>query len=180
MKLTTDWSIIPTYKIDVGNIVVPYDISRYMKRHKIDKYLYQIIYKGIVIKYGMSADKARDYGERVYRQIGHIRSWGQDRLTGSSGSDWRIIEEDFNNLYGMDIDRMFVKIKIWDVSKYPFQTITPRNEIFIMESELIETYVRVVGEKPIGNINDDANRFGIPKSIKPLILTDTWTGMFEL
>ena len=101
MKINTDWSIIPTHNINVRDLQSPYDISLFMKSHKIDKYLYQIMYKGIVIKYGMSADNSRNYGERIYRQIGHLRSWGTQRLNGSSGSDWRIVEEDFETLYNM-------------------------------------------------------------------------------
>jgi len=175
MKFNVNWSIIPTHTIDVGNLCEAYDISRIMKSHKIDKYLYRITYKGIVIKFGMSADKSRDYGERIYRQIGHSRSWGTCRLTGSSGADWRIIEEDFNNLYSFEIDKNFVKIKIWDVSKYPFQTINHRNEIIDIENQLIENYVNVVGEKPIGNINDEANIVR-----KAFIKTETWAGLFEI
>jgi len=175
MKFNINWTIIPTHTIDIGNLYVPYDISRIMKSHKIDKYLYQVMFKDIVIKYGMSADNSRDYGERIYRQIGHSRSWGEDRLSGSSGADWRIIEEDFNNLYKIDIDKNFIKIKVWNVSKYPFQTINSRNEIIDMENQLIQQYVDVVGKKPIGNINDEAN---IIK--RAFIKTDTWDGLFDV
>jgi hypothetical protein len=175
MTFNINWSIIPTHTIDGGKLREPYDISRIMKSLKIDKYLYRIMYKGIVLKFGMSADNSRHHGERVYRQIGHSRSWDAYRLTGSSGADWRIIEEDFKNLYGFEIDIKFIKIKIWDVSNYPFRTINPRNEIIDMENQLIENYVSVVGEKPIGNINDEAN---IIK--KAFIKTETWDGLFDI
>lgn len=174
MKIDTNWSIIPTHKIDVKELQSPYDISLFMKKHKIDKYLYQIMYKGIVIKFGMSADKSRNYGERIYRQIGHLRSWGIQRLNGSSGSDWRIVEEDFQNMYGISIDKDYIRIKIWDLTDYPFTTINPWNEVLILESQLIARYVEAVGEKPIGNINDEANAIR-----RPAIQTSTWIKLFE-
>jgi hypothetical protein len=174
MKINADWSKIPTHTINVKDLCSPYDISTYMKNYKIDKYLYQIMYKGIVIKFGMSADNSRNYGERVYRQIGHIRSWGERRLNGSSGADWRIVEEDFEKLYNISIDKDFIKIKLWDLTNYPFETINPWNEVLILESQLIARYVDAVGEKPIGNINDEAN------SIRRLsIQTSTWLRLFE-
>jgi hypothetical protein len=174
MKANTNWSIIPTHKINVKDLQSPYDISVFMNKHKIDKYLYQIMYKGIVIKFGMSADKSRNCGERIYRQIGHLRSWGNQRLNGSSGSDWRIVEEDFENLYGMQIDKDHVRVKIWDLTKYPFTTINPWNEVLVMESQLIAQYVEAVGEKPIGNINDEANAIR-----RPAVEISTWAKLFE-
>ena len=174
MKYETKWSLIPTHDIDVSTLETPYDISSYMKKHNIDKYLYMVKYKGIVLKYGMSADNSRTYGDRIYRQIGHSKSWGDLRLTGSSGSDWRIIEEDFETTYGCSIDKNFLKIKLWDVSQYPFETINPWHEVLMMESQLISKYVDAVGEKPIGNIHDDANVFR-----RPAIKKETWKSLFE-
>jgi hypothetical protein len=94
-------------------------------------------------------------------------------LNGSSGADWRIIEEDFYNLYGIEIDRNFLVIKIWNVSNYPFTTLTPWFEVNAMEQQLIEKYVQAVGQKPLGNINDESNIFK-----RPAILKKTWAGLF--
>ena len=99
---------------------------------------------------------------------------GNLRLTGSSGSDWRIVEEDFENMYGIPIDKNHIKIKIWDLTDYPFTTINPWNEVLVMESQLIAQYVDAVGEKPIGNINDEANAIR-----RPAIQTSTWVKLFE-
>ena len=54
MNIDVDWTIIPTHTIDVSTINAPYDISLIMKALKIDKYCYQIMYKSIVIKYGIN------------------------------------------------------------------------------------------------------------------------------
>jgi len=150
-----NWNTIPCYTFNVSTLTSAYDICRIMNKAKINKYVYQIMWKGIVIKYGMSADKSRTYGERLYRQIGHSKSWGDQRLVCSSGSDWRIIEEDFETLYGIPLDKDNLKVKIWDASNYLFQTVVEWNEVYYMEQELIRKYQEVVGEKPIGNINDD-------------------------
>lgn len=169
-----NWSIIPTYGIDVKSLTSPYEICKRMSAAKIDKYIYRINYKGIVLKYGMSADKSRAYGERLYRQIGHAESWGNKRLVCSSGADWRIIEDDFKKLYGYPIDKDDLKICIWDTTNYPFTTINPWDEIYHMEQELILKYKEIVGSKPLGNINDDKNIM-----YKGYIRQSTWDKNFE-
>ena len=154
--MKTNWETIPKIVIDVSKLSDPAQICRLLNFHKIDKYLYKVMYKGIVIKFGMSADNSRVYGERIYRQIGHSASWPtSQRLTGSSGADWRIIEEDFKNLYGFDLNRQHMTITVWNVTDYNFRSVNSRNEILSMEAELIQNYIDAVGEKPIGNINDE-------------------------
>ena len=174
MKITVDWSLIPVYSFHLSDHTVPYDLSVEMKKLKIRKYLYQIMFKGVVLKFGMSADNSRTYGDRIYRQLGHSKSWGADRLKGSSGADWRIIEEDFFNLYNIDIDRKFIVVKVWDVTNYPFTTLQPWFEINAMEQQLIDRYIQAVGEKPIGNINDESNIFR-----RPAILKTVWQSLVE-
>lgn len=155
--MNINWEVIPTYTIDGSKLTNPSTICGILNHYKIDKYLYRVVYKGIVIKYGMSADKSRNYGERLYRQIGHSASWASEyRLRGHSGADWRVIEEDFKKLYGIDINVKDCIITVWDVTNYPFETINSREEILAMESILITNYENLVGQKPIGNINDEA------------------------
>lgn len=152
-----NWDIIPTYTLDGAKLTGPSLICHALAHFNIDKYLYRIVYKGIVIKFGMSADKSRNYGERLYRQVGHSASWPIElRLRGHSGADWRVIEEDFIRLYGIVIDIKDCKITVWDVTNYPFESINSREEILAMEAELISNYEKIVGQKPIGNINDEA------------------------
>jgi hypothetical protein len=174
MNTNFDWTKIPTYKINVKDLSSPYDLSLLMKNYNIDKYLYMVMFKGIVLKFGMSADNSRNFGERIYRQIGHCKSWGTLRLTGSSGSDWRIIEEDFESLYGYLPNKDFMTVKLWDVTNYPFITMNSWHEVNAMENVLIEQYVKAVGEKPLGNINDEAN-----VRRRPAILKETWNLLFE-
>jgi hypothetical protein len=155
-----NWQSFPKYTIDIGKLMYPADISQYFKNYKIEKYVYCIIFKGIIIKFGMSAPKSfsKMPGERLYRQLGHCNSWGNACINGSSGSDWLIIERDFKNLYGINLDHRFIKTIIWDVTNYDFKSFNPFKEVESMESELINNYLKQFGEKPIGNINDEANK----------------------
>jgi hypothetical protein len=119
------------------------------------------MFKGIVIKFGMSAARSpsRLWGERVYRQIGHCSSWAEGvSLTGSSGADWLQTEIDFQNNLGIKIDHNYLKLIVWDVTNYDFKSTTPFKEVESMESELINNYLKQFGEKPIGNIHDEANK----------------------
>jgi hypothetical protein len=175
MNIATNWKIIPTHTLDLVDIQDPYEICHFCKKHNIDWYLYRINFKGIVLKYGMSADRSRNHGDRAYRQIAHAESWNELRNTGSSGSDWRIIEEDFYKLYGIKVDRKFMQIEFWNLTNYPFMSTNPRNEVLRMENELIEKYVDLVGEKPIGNVNDEAYI-----KTKGLVAIDTLEKLFYL
>lgn len=169
-----NWSIIPTYQFNVSTLTKPYDICIMMRKAKIDKYVYKIMWRGLVIKFGMSADNSKAFGERIYRQLGHSKSWGEQRLVCASGSDWRIIEEDFLNQYGVPLDKDELVVTIWDASNYPFQTINPWDEVYFMEQELIRKYTEIVGSKPIGNINDDKNII-----YKARINKSTWDTLFK-
>jgi hypothetical protein len=154
-----DWNSFPKYTINIGKLSMPYAICNIFDHRRIDKYVYCIMFKGIVIKYGMSAPGIiRVRGERLYRQLAHCYSWGPQRIDGSSGADWLIIERDFKNLYGVNIDHKDISVTVWDVTNYPFQSFNPFNEVEAMESEKIDEYVQLIGQKPIGNINDEANK----------------------
>lgn len=169
-----NWQTIPCYTLDVSKLATAYDICKLMKTAKIKKYVYQITWKGTVIKYGMSADNSKVCGERLYRQIGHSKSWQDKRLVCASGSDWRIIEEDFEQMYKVPLDKDSLKVRIWDATNYQFETINPWDEVYYMEQELIRKYTEVVGQKPIGNINDDKNVM-----YKARIKKSTWGGLFD-
>ena len=161
MNFKFNWASFPKHTLDAGSLSVPASIVQFFKKHSIDKYVYCIMFKGIVIKFGMSAAESstREWGERVYRQIGHCYSWGKGiRLEGSSGADWLIIERDFKELYGFDINHNELKVIVWDVTNYAFQSFNHFIEVESMESELINNYLEQFGEKPIGNINDEANK----------------------
>lgn len=154
-----DWDSFPMYTIKCGKLETPYDICKIFANFKISKYVYCISYKGMmVIKYGMSCPKGGPLGERIYRQIGHAYSWGYNRIDGSSGADWLIIERDFEHKHGIKLGHKDLVITVWDVSNYDFKTFNPFKEVELMESEKIDDHIKLFGYKPIGNINDEANK----------------------
>jgi hypothetical protein len=159
MTLQNELNLVPQYTLNLSKINSPYDICRILKEKNVHDYVYQIIHNGILIKYGMSADRQRNYGERLYRQVSHMESWGILRNTGSSGADFRIIESDYYNKYGIKMDRNLIKIKVFDMTNFPYKSTCRRDEILNVESYLIDEYLRIFGEKPIGNINDDNHMF---------------------
>ena len=174
MKVIKDWQqFARKHEIDLSKINDPCEIADLFRKYSIEKYVYRIKYKGLVLKFGMSSPKAYTArnGDRLYRQIGHVSSWGTRRLTGSSGADFRIIEEDFENCYGHKLDYKFMSATIWDLTNYPFQTIEPDKEVNAVENQLIEDYVQVVGEKPIGNINDES--IVKRRSAVPIVIMDS-------
>ena len=167
-----NWSSFPKYIIDCGKLSKPSDLIKIFERYKIDKYVYTFMFKDIItVKTGMSAAKSysRCWGERVYRQLGHAFSWGDLlRIDGSSGADWLIIERDFKEKYGIDLDHRHLTLLVWDVTNYDFKSLNPFKEVEEMESEKINEHILLMGEKPIGNINDEANkrnRSYIPKKV---------------
>lgn len=177
MNFKYAWNKFPKYTIDVGMLQAPSEIQQTFKDYNIDKYVYCIMFKGIVIKYGMSAPKSisRDPGDRVYRQIGHCCTWGKDkRLNGSSGADWLVVERDFKDHYGINIDHKHIKIIVWNVTNYQFRSLNPFKEVESMESELINYYLEHYGEKPIGNINDEANKLN-----RSFVVKLQWDNCFE-
>jgi len=156
------WNTIPTKTIKLSDLSRPSEIMNLMSG--VSRYVYRINYKGLVLKYGMSAPQAysMEWGERVYRQVAHARSWGKLRINGSSGSDWLEIEHDFKKLYKKKIHHKHLVVHIWDLTNYEFVTIDPRTEIEYIESYLILQYANLVGEKPIGNIHDEDNNLYKP------------------
>ena len=165
MNYKFNWSTFPKYTFKLSSFATPAEIMHYFAHRNIDKYVYCVKFKGIIIKFGMSAAESdsRLPGERVYRQLAHCFSWGDGiRIDGSSGADWLIIERDFKNLYGIDLDHQHISVIVWDVTNYDFQGFRPKDEVEAMESELINNYLEEFEEKPIGNINDEANKRNRP------------------
>lgn len=171
-----NWDSFPTYYILCKQLTAPSDLCSFFKRHKIKKYVYRFVYDDtITVKIGMSAPNSTSqvWGERVYRQLAHAFSWGDKRIDGSSGADWLIIERDFKLKYGVDLDHTKLMLIVWDVSNYDFQSFNPFKEVESMESEKIAQHTQLLGEKPIGNINDEAN-----KRHRPFVSVDAYNSIF--
>lgn len=173
------WDQIKTYLFDVSELAKPRDIVRVFKKNNIDFYVYEIIHLGrqgqptFTLKYGMSADNSRDFGERAYRQIAHCTSWGRLRIKGNSGADFFVTEHEIKDQYGIDLDHKLLRLRVWDMTAYQFDTINYDLEIRKIESYFIDQYKKVYGRKPIGNLNDEHNAL-----FRPLIRKDVFNSLF--
>lgn len=126
-----------------------------MKQLGIDKYIYEIR-DNVTVKYGMSADKEKFYGARLYRQLGHLDSWSSYKLIGLNGIEFVDINEAFKDRYGSYIDHNNVVITVWGFDSYPWRTINIRKELIEAESYLISQYEMIHQEKPVGNLFDES------------------------
>ena len=87
------------------------DVSKIVKKYGIKYYTYSFISKNGVLKHGRSADNQAHWGERIYRQAGHLEGWN-GRLNSSSGSDMRIIAEEYQKKYNEVLDRKDISIRV--------------------------------------------------------------------
>lgn len=105
----------PTITIDLKNLWDYTQIPHIMREYLIEQYDYTFRRGKLVLKHGLSADNSRIYGERIYRQAGHLPGWSK-MLDGPSGSDMEDIVRDFQNIYGTELNRNDISI---DVYKMP-------------------------------------------------------------
>lgn len=171
--MKTDWTKLTPYTFPLDGMTKPKEICEVMKQLGIDRYIYEIR-SNITIKYGMSADKEKFYGARMYRQIGHLDSWGSSKLAGANGSDFVKINNEFKNRYGSDINHNDIIITVWGFDSYPWRTLNKRKELIEAESYLISQYEMIHQEKPVGNLFDES--FWADKTA-PLV--SVYNNMFE-
>ena len=154
-----DFSKIPKYYLIGANLKSPRSISDFFIKNNIKLYCYDISVINPLIgvmncaKIGMSADIKSDFGDRVYRQIAHLKSWGDGlRILGSSGAEFINVAELFEKRYGYSIDHGNCMITIYNMTNYPFRGLNPRIEILAAEELLIKKHVKEFGGKPPGNL----------------------------
>ena len=172
--MSTDWTQVKCYSFPLKGMTSPAEIMQVVKQLNIKKYTYEIRCDNITIKFGMSDAETTQPGERMYRQIGHLDSWGSFKIHGPNGDEFLDTNERFKNLYNRSMDHNNIVIYIWNFDTYPFVTINSAMEINDAECELIEGYTNTYGELPIGNI-DDGNLFR--KKSAPL--KSVFEGMFD-
>lgn len=142
--------------IDLSNISHFSEICDIMKEHAIENYVYEFNFNGTVIKYGMSTDLSRHYGDRIYRQAGHLEGWPLGPLIGPSGSEMYFINQDYYKLTGQNLNRNGMKIIVTDLSNQS------KLECEKLEKYLIETHITIHGKAPIGN-KDNKTKFYVRK-----------------
>lgn len=150
----TDWSKVPHYTITCSTMTKPTEICDAMKKLGIDRYVYEIRHDNITVKYGMSNDNCPLHGERLYRQIGKLFSWGRSRLLGPNDITFEYVDDDYMKKYGSYMDHKNISITVWDFTNYPFQTLDEDTEILRAEKELIDFYNKFHNTIPLGNNYD--------------------------
>lgn len=153
--MTTNWNNTKVYTIPLKGLSHPWEIVNLIKQLGIRKYVYAIMYNNIVVKYGMSDANTTKSGERIYRQVGHLDSFGPNKIVGPNGSEFVDINQRFKDKYTADIDHNGMSITVWSFDNYNFRTMDTVKEITDAESELIETYKNHYGDLPIGNKDDN-------------------------
>lgn len=171
-------TMYPTYTINLGKLESFNEISDVFSTLGITKYVYDFTFNGVVIKYGISADLGYTWGERVYRQAGHLEGWNK-RLQGSSGSDMRIINEDYNNQYGSKLNRTGMYLTIRDLSNAENDNSSDRAwPCRILERELIQTHIIQHGKSPIGN-KDEETKIDRRSYVSKTTLSSLFEGLID-
>ncbi len=136
-----------TIVIDLGKCRDWTDVKKIMKHYGIKKYTYTFGCKEGVLKHGLSGDTNSQAGDRIYRQAGHLEGWN-GRLTSASGSDMRIIADDYRAKYNKTLDRKDVWIQVHDFTDAD----NPDYEIEMHEQHLINESIKANdGRAPMGN-----------------------------
>lgn len=155
----TQWDLVPKYTFGLSGMTKPTQIIEYLKNLGIKHYLYAIFYKNRTVKIGMSLGGTTRDGERLYRQLGHLDSWGQHCIIGANGIEFHAICQHLELLHGGPVDHNDITVYIWDFTNYPWTTINKQYELEKAEQYLIRNYKLLYGELPIGNLYD-YNPFG--------------------
>ena len=173
--MITDWTKVKVYQIAIGQLPTPYTICDMFKDLAIEDYVYEIKCNNITIKFGMSIKTLiQSFGERLYRQLGHIPSWKKAAISGSSGDEFLEVITKVFEAYGIVVDHKDVTITVWDFTNYPYKTVNHKKEIEEAESELIMSYAKFHNQLPIGNIND-----GTKAKNRAAVLADVYQNHFE-
>jgi hypothetical protein len=134
-------------KIDLNKCKDWTDVAKIMKEFGIEKYTYTFGCSNGVLKHGLSGDIKSQVGDRIYRQSGHLEGWN-GRLNSQSGSDMRIIADDYRAKYGKKLDRKDVWIQVYDFT----DAHDPDLEIELHEEHLIQESIKASnGNAPMGN-----------------------------
>jgi hypothetical protein len=148
----------PTLLIKGSKLTKPYDLCKIMKREKIAEYGYGFFVETEeeqfnALKFGMSADNAKSYGDRVYRQLANIYGWGSYPKS-QCGKDMIEVVRCFEAETGLTIHKDNVHLGIYDaapmVNVYKDRVAAAE----YVEGQLLTQYEKMFNSLPIGNFKD--------------------------
>jgi hypothetical protein len=177
--MTKYWRIpntqYPTWEIDLSQLTDFLDLTGIIKKLKIVKYNYSFVYQEEVIKYGISADKSLTWGERIYRQAGHLNGWNRKLAPGSSGSDMQDISDEYFTIRGTHLNRTGMSIVVVDMSDVVSPMISdPSYPLKKLERDQIKEHIERTGRTPIGNKKTEEYL-----DRKEFVKRDLWETLFE-
>lgn len=150
----------PVLQLQLKYFDEPVNIIHWMQELNVQFYVYWFqTTDNIVLKYGESGDcQTGEFGERLYRQAGHIPGWSQSTpwLVGSSGEDMGQILKDFEEVYKRQLFKNDIVINVLPMNKTVTSSIKEICEHF--ERVLINEHIATHGLPPIGNKDHKTNR----------------------
>lgn len=172
----------PDYVINLKNINAPCEILNFCNYHRIKDYAYDFILltttgHWITMKIGRSVS-GNQFGERIYRQAGHLPGFGANTLTGPSGSDMLLVVDAVKQAYPFaefDLIKDNILIRLWDVTNEHNPTMDDDAYCTRMiENTLVDEYEAIHGCLPVGNFKDTRN-----EKSSPFVSSDTFHSLFE-
>lgn len=121
----------------------PSDISKVIEKLRAGSYCYAFKHNRVIIKIGMSKDKSKMWGERLYRQIANLPGWPTIPVS-SCGKDIIEAVENFEQQTGTTVHKDDCTVEIW----------LPEETALITESNLLSQYEKLHSCLPPGNFKD--------------------------
>lgn len=147
----------PIYEINLQHLNAAAEISWIMSEVNAVYYVYTFEFNGNVIKHGLSVDVKSNFGDRIYRQAGHLEGW-DTQLHGPNGNDMRLIDAEYYAKTGVHLNRNGMKIVVHDLTRTPSPHPTdPVYHVKQLERQLIRDHQEKYNILPVGNIKDEAH-----------------------
>ena len=149
---------VPKYILKLNTLNNPIGIIHFFKKNNIQRYLYDIKYKGQTIKYGIQHTIQKESGIRLHDQIIHMPGWHRPYKRGPEvrKSIEEMILQVCKNL--SDFHKDDVVIEIYDFTQHPFKSNLKSNiyiEIRNIENKFNDWYYSQHGRYPIGNVKQE-------------------------
>lgn len=155
LKNETKLEHVKIHRIKLSDIVHAKELLEFCRANKISKYVYEFKFAGAILKYGHSVSE--EHGERMYRQAANIPVGWTSKPRSPSGKDFELVCEDYESEFEIKVNKKHVQLTIYDMTNYPFEfPDNPIKEVKRFEAEQIANYIELHGNRPLGNLRDEA------------------------
>lgn len=150
--MTINWNQVPSpIHFDCAKHSDYVEISHWMQKNQIRRYVYAWFYNNELHYIGMSGDNARRYGDRITREAGHFSGWKNKLQVTTSGRD---IYKTASEMYPL-VHKDNLQLKVWNFTYYPFRVESkPNLDLEVAEDDLIESHKKTHGSMPLWNKRD--------------------------